>query len=93
MMIGFIGNEMTLKTTLLVWKPVVTFNGLVSWVIGLHERFQPSMTSISTSVSFSTKANLHCCTKFLSIKHVGFAKIKKYLGFHHHKLTTFDNDW
>jgi hypothetical protein len=35
MMIGFLEDEMTLKTTLLVWEPMVTSNGLVSCVIGL----------------------------------------------------------
>jgi hypothetical protein len=39
MMIGFIIDEMTLKRTLLMWEPMVTFNGLVSCVIDLDERF------------------------------------------------------
>jgi hypothetical protein len=29
---NFLGNEMTLETTLLVWEPMVTSNGLVSCV-------------------------------------------------------------
>jgi hypothetical protein len=48
---------MTLKTTLLVWEPMVTFNGLVSCVISHDERFRPSMTSTGTSVFFSTRTN------------------------------------
>ncbi len=49
MMTRFLGDEMTLKTTLLVWEPMVTSNGLVSCVTSLDERFQPSMTSIGSS--------------------------------------------
>jgi hypothetical protein len=62
---------MTLKTTLLVWELEVTFNGLVSCVIGHDERFRPpSMTSTGTSVLFSTRTNLYCHVSSLSIKHV-----------------------
>jgi hypothetical protein len=50
MMTRFLGDEMTLKTTLLVWEPIVTFNGLVSCVVGPNERFQPLMTSTITSL-------------------------------------------
>lgn len=42
--------KMTLKMTLLIWKPMATFNALVSCVTSFHERFWPSMTSIGTSV-------------------------------------------
>ncbi len=38
MMTSFFEDEMTLKTTVLVWKPMVTSNGLVSQVTGLDER-------------------------------------------------------
>jgi hypothetical protein len=38
MMTKFLGDEMTLKTTLLMWEPMVTSNGLVSCVIGLDEK-------------------------------------------------------
>ncbi len=55
MMTRFLGDEMTLKITLLVWEPMVTFNGLVSCVINIDERFQPSMTSTGIGVLFSTK--------------------------------------
>jgi hypothetical protein len=65
-----IGDEMTLKTTLLVWEPMVTSNGLVSWVIGHNKKLQPSMTSTRIGVLFSTIVNLYCCTSSLSIKHV-----------------------
>jgi hypothetical protein len=39
---------MTLKTTLLVWEPIVTSNVLASCVIGLDERLRTSM--ISTNI-------------------------------------------
>jgi len=39
MMTKFLGDEMTLKITFLMWEPMVTFNGLVSWVTGPDERF------------------------------------------------------
>jgi hypothetical protein len=70
MMTRFLRDEMTLKTTLLVWEPMVTSNGLISWVIGRDERLQSSMTSNGNNVCFSTKINLYCHTNFLSIKHV-----------------------
>jgi hypothetical protein len=38
MMTWFLWDEMTLKTTLLVWELMVTSNGLVSWVIGPNEK-------------------------------------------------------
>ncbi len=44
MMTIFHINEMTLKTTLLMWKPMLTFNSLVSCAIGPNERLWPSMT-------------------------------------------------
>ncbi len=48
MNIKFSWNGMTLKTTLLVWEPIVSFNALVSCVISLDERFRTSM--ISTNI-------------------------------------------
>ncbi len=62
MMTRVLGNEMTLKTTLLVWEPMVTSNGLVSRVTNPNERFRPSITSINISVFFYTKTNLYCHT-------------------------------
>jgi hypothetical protein len=38
MMIGFVENEMTLKTILLVCDPMVISNALVSCIIGLVEK-------------------------------------------------------
>ncbi len=38
MMTRFLREKMTLKTTLLVWEPMVTSNVLVSCVIGPNER-------------------------------------------------------
>jgi hypothetical protein len=74
MMTRFLGYEMTLKTTLLVWEPMVTFYGLVSWVIGLNEKLRPLMTSNNIGVFFSTKTNLYCYTNSFSIKHVDALK-------------------
>jgi hypothetical protein len=39
MMVRFIGNEMTLKVTLLLCDPIITINTLVSCIIALEERF------------------------------------------------------
>jgi hypothetical protein len=38
MMIGFVEDEMTLKTTLLLCDPIIIVNALVSCVIGPEER-------------------------------------------------------
>jgi hypothetical protein len=38
MMTRFLGDEMTLKTTLLVWESMVTSNGLDSYVTCLDEK-------------------------------------------------------
>jgi hypothetical protein len=73
-MIRFLGDEMTLNLTLLVWELMVTSKALVSCVTGLDENPQPSMTSIGISVFFFTRANLYCCTNFLSMKHVDALK-------------------
>ncbi len=74
MMTRFFKDEMTLKTTLLVWEPMVIFNGLVSCVINRNERFQPSMTLTDTGVLFSTITNFYCCTTSLSIKNANALK-------------------
>ncbi len=76
MMIGFLKDEMTLKTTLLVWKLMITSNGLISCMIGPDEKFQPLMTLIGIDVLFSVRANLYHCTSSLSIKHVDPSKSK-----------------
>jgi hypothetical protein len=75
MMTGFLEDEMTLKTTLMVWEPMVTSNALVSHVIGLIKKL-PSMTSTSTNVFFSAKVYLYFRTSFLSIKHADAPKSK-----------------
>jgi hypothetical protein len=36
-MIGFFKDEMTLKTILLIYDPIITSNALASCVIGLKE--------------------------------------------------------
>jgi hypothetical protein len=69
MMIGFVVDEMTLKTTLLLHDPIVTINALVSCVIGHEERFQPSITSTTTGVVFSNNVKLCCRTNSLLMKH------------------------
>ncbi len=74
MMTRYFGNEMTLKTTLLVWQPMVTPNALVSCLIGHDERLQPLMTSTGTNVFFSIRANLYCRTNSLSMKCVDMLK-------------------
>jgi hypothetical protein len=68
MMTRLFGDEMTLKTILLMFDPIVTSNLLVSCVIGLEEKFQLLMISIGSGLSFSTKANLRCWTNYLLIK-------------------------
>jgi len=76
MTIEFFGDEMILKSTLLVWKPMVTFNGLVSCVISLHESLWPSMTSTGIYVHFFTTTNLYCHISSLSMKHANTLKSK-----------------
>ncbi len=74
MMIGFVGDEMTLKIILLVCNPMVIFNALVSCVVSYKERFWPLITSIATSMVFFTKGNLSCRTNSLSMKHINASK-------------------
>jgi hypothetical protein len=70
MMIRFFGDEITLKTTLLVCITKVIFNALVLCVTSLEKQLQPSMISTYTIVFFFTKANLCCHTNSFSMKHV-----------------------
>ncbi len=74
MIIKFIRDEITLKTTLLVWEPMVTSNGLVSSMIVPKVKFRPSMTSTNIGVLFSTRVNLYCHTNSLIIKHADALK-------------------
>jgi hypothetical protein len=69
MMIVFFEDEMTLKTTFLVWEPMVTSSGLISCVINHNEKLRPSMNSTGIGVLFSTRANFYCHINSLSIKH------------------------
>jgi hypothetical protein len=69
MMIGFVEDGMTLKTIVLLCDPIIIINALVSCVIGLEDRFQPSIILIATGVIFSTNAKLYCHTNPLSMKH------------------------
>jgi len=69
MMIGFVQDEMTLKTTLLLCDPIIIVNAMVSCIIGLEERFQPLITLTVAYVLFSTNTKLCCWTNPLSMKH------------------------
>ncbi len=80
-MIGFFENEMTLKTTLLVWDPMVTSNGLVSCVTSPNEKLQPSMNSTSIDVLFFAKANLYYHISSSSIKHLDVPESRSVQGF------------
>jgi hypothetical protein len=68
-MIGFIEDEMTLKTTLLLCDPIITINAFVSCITSLEERFQPMIISTATGVAFSTNVKLCCRTNPLSMKY------------------------
>jgi hypothetical protein len=69
MMIRFVRDEMTLKTTLLLCDPIVTINTLVSCVKDPKERFRPSIILNTIGVAFSTNAKLCCHTNSLSMKY------------------------
>jgi hypothetical protein len=69
MMIGFVENEMTLKTTLLLCDPIIIINALVSCITSPEERFQPMLISTTIGVAFSTNVKLCCCTNLLSMKY------------------------
>ncbi len=70
MIIRFVGDEMTLKTTLLLCDLIVTINALVSCITGLEERLRPMITLTATCVVFSTNTKLWCHTNSLPMKHV-----------------------
>jgi hypothetical protein len=74
MMIGFVRDDMTLKTTLLLCGLIITVNVLVSCVTGPKKRFRPSIASTTTGVVFSTNAKLCCRTNYLSMKHADAPK-------------------
>jgi hypothetical protein len=69
MMIGCVGDEMTLKITLLLCDPMMVSNALVSCITCPKKIVQPSMISTSIKVAFFTNANLCCRTKSLWMKH------------------------
>jgi hypothetical protein len=60
MMTWFLKDEMTLNTTLLVWKPMVTSNAFISCVIGIDKRLRLLMISTDINVFFFTRTNLYC---------------------------------
>jgi hypothetical protein len=70
MMIMFVRNGMTLKTTLLLCDQIDIVNTLVSCIISLEKRFRPLITLTATNVTFSTNTKLCCHTNSLSMKHV-----------------------
>jgi hypothetical protein len=76
MMIGFVGDEMKLKTTLLLCDLIVTINVLVSCVTGLEKRFGPSIVSTTIGVIFSTNAKLCYRINSLSMKHADASESK-----------------
>jgi hypothetical protein len=70
MMIGFVKDEMRLKKTLLLCDPIIIVNTLVSCITSPEKKFQPSITSTTINVTFSTNVKLCCHTNPLSMKHV-----------------------
>jgi len=81
MMTRFFKKKMTLKMTSIMWKPMATFNALVSCVTSPNERFRPSMTSTRIGVFFFTNANLYCYTNFLLMKHADALESKSVWAF------------
>jgi hypothetical protein len=69
MMMGFVGDEMTLKTIPLVCDPMVTSSLLVSCIASLKKRHGSLITLTNTNVVFFTKLNLCCPTISLLMKH------------------------
>jgi hypothetical protein len=62
MMIDFIGDEMTLKTILLVCNRMIISNALVSCVVSFEK--EPLITSTITNTIFFTRGSLNYCTNF-----------------------------
>ncbi len=69
MTIGFVGDEMSLKATLLVCILIITFKALVSCVTSLEERLWPSMTSQAINMLFFTRVILCHHANSLLMKH------------------------
>jgi len=69
MMIGFVGDEMTLKTIPLVCDPMVTSSLLVSCIANLEKKHGSLIIFTNSNVVFFTKVNLCCCTNSLLMKH------------------------
>jgi hypothetical protein len=70
MTIAFVGDEMTLKATLLVCVLIVISKNLVSCIIGLKKKLQPSMTSTTIGMFFFMKIILCRRTSSLLMKQV-----------------------
>jgi hypothetical protein len=68
MMIGFVKNEMTLKTTLLLCDRIITVIALVSCITGPKKSYDHHL--IATSVAFSTNIKLCSNTNSFLMKHI-----------------------
>ncbi len=92
MMIGFVKDEMPLKTTLLKCNPMLISNTLVSCVIGLKERFQSLMTLTITNVVFFIKVT-SCYSSFLVSETHKCIRMEQCLIIHCHEFVPLNCDW
>jgi hypothetical protein len=76
MMIEFVKDEITLKTTLLVCNPMIIFNALVSCVVSFEKK-----PLITMNIVFFTRVSLNYRTNFLSMKHLDAPKSSNVLTF------------
>jgi hypothetical protein len=76
MMIEFVKDEITLKTTLLVCNPMIIFNALVSSVVSFEKK-----PLITVNIVFFTRVSLNYRTNFLSMKHLDAPKSSNILTF------------
>lgn len=79
MIIDFVRDEMTLKTTLLVCNLMIISNALVSCVVSFEKK--PLITSTTTNTIFFMKVCLNYRTNFLSMKHLKAPKSNNILVF------------
>jgi hypothetical protein len=76
MMIEFVKDEITLKTTLFVCNPMIIFNALVSCVVSFEKK-----PLITMNIVFFTRVSLNYRTNFLSMKHLDAPKSSNVLTF------------
>jgi hypothetical protein len=76
MMIEFVKDEITLKTTLLVCNPMIIFNALVSSVVSFEKK-----PLITVNIVFFTRVSLNYRTNFLSMKHLDAPQSSNILTF------------